>query len=104
LHRREKVRPIAAQIDSLVRATQPLYAVDPDFNPSLFYVRRRVILPRFDPWFAARYFLGQAANEPAAEWATPWSPARPSPILRIEDYRHLKIVLFAVEPPDQNPP
>jgi len=106
LQRREKVRPIAAQIDSLIPPTQPLYAVDPDFQPYLFYVRRRIIyresihgLPR-----GARYFLVQAANEPAAESAMQWSPARPSPILRIEDYRHIKTVLFAVEPPDQNPP
>jgi len=106
LQHREKVRPIAAQIDSLVPPAQPLYAVDPDFQPYLFYVRRRIIyrdsiqvLPR-----SARYFLVQAAVEPAAESATQWSPAHPSPILRIEDYRHIKTVLFAIEPPDQNLP
>jgi 4-amino-4-deoxy-L-arabinose transferase-like glycosyltransferase len=103
---RGKVRPIATQIDSLVPSSQPLYAVDPDFQPYLFYVRRRIIycdsidkLPR-----AARYFLVQIANEPAAEAATQWLPERPKSVLPIEDYRHIKTVLFAVEPSAQNPP
>jgi len=106
LKAREKVRPIAIDIDSLVPPSQPLYAVAPDFQPYLFYVHRRIIysdsidnLPR-----VARYFLVESANASAAEAAEQWLPEHPKPILPIEDYRHIKTVLFAVEGSGQDPP
>lgn len=106
LQRREKVRPIAAQIDSLVPSSQPIYAVNPDFQPYLFYLRRKIVYRDSinDLPAEARYFLVQASKEPAAKSATQWLPAHPTPVLRIEDYRKIKTVLFAVKPPEQNRP
>ncbi len=43
LQRRAKVKPIAAQIDALVPSSEPLYAVDPDYQPFLFYMRSRLV-------------------------------------------------------------
>jgi hypothetical protein len=43
LQRRSKVRPIAAQIDALVPKSETLYALDPDYQPFLFYIRSRLV-------------------------------------------------------------
>jgi 4-amino-4-deoxy-L-arabinose transferase-like glycosyltransferase len=98
LQKRQKVKAIAAQIDALVPASQPLYAVDPDFQPFLFYVNRRLIyvnevddLPR-----EARYFLIQSSKEGAAKAALQWRPAQPTELLRIEDHRYRKTTLFSL--------
>ena len=39
LKRHERIKPIAAQINALLPSDQRLYAIDPDFQPYLFYVR-----------------------------------------------------------------
>jgi 4-amino-4-deoxy-L-arabinose transferase-like glycosyltransferase len=98
LQKRQKVKAIAAQIDALVPASQPLYAVDPDFQPFLFYVSRRLIyvnevddLPR-----EARYFLIQSSREGVAKAAQQWRPAQPRELLRIEDHRYRKTTLFSL--------
>jgi hypothetical protein len=43
LQRREKVRPIAARIDNALPPNESLYAVDPDYQPFLFYLRRPIV-------------------------------------------------------------
>jgi 4-amino-4-deoxy-L-arabinose transferase-like glycosyltransferase len=97
----QKVKTIAAQIDALVPASQSLYAVDPDFQPFLFYVGRQLIyvhevddLPR-----EARYFLIQTSKEGIAEAAQQWRPAQPKALLRIQDHRYRKTTLFSTQNP-----
>ena len=65
LQRRAKVRPIAAQIDALVPKSEPLYAVDPDYQPFLFYIRSRLVyVSRVDDLpLSARYVLIQPEKE-----------------------------------------
>ena len=54
LQRRAKVRPIAAQIDALVPESEPLYAVDPDYQPFLFYIRSRSRLCQLESMICRR--------------------------------------------------
>ena len=103
LQRREKVRPIAAQIEAALPPNESLYAVDPDYQPYLFYLRRPIVyasrvtdLPR-----TARYLLVQPADEKKAEDSTLWAPERAEPILRIKDYRGRRVILLRV---GVNPP
>ena len=98
LQRREKVRPIARQIDAVIPANEPLYAVDPDYQPFLFYIRRPIVyvdkiaeLPR-----GAHYILIQPKDENAAETSDRWLPQHPEPILRIKDYRGHRVILLKV--------
>ena len=100
---RQKIKTIAAEIDALVPASERLYAVDPDYQPFFFYVHRPIEYVRelADVPPRARYFLVQASNEKTAENATQWAPARPKPILRVEDYRHWKTILFSVDASEQ---
>lgn len=103
LQRREKVRPIAARIDAAIPPNESLYAVDPDYQPFLFYLRRPIIyvskvsdLPR-----AAHFILVQPENEKAAEQSPLWLPQRPRPIEQIKDYRGRRVILLQVS---GNPP
>ncbi len=100
LQQRQKTKTIAAQIDETVPQSEHLYAVDPDFQPFLFYVRAPLIyvsrlsdIPR-----RARYFLVQPENEQAAQTSDQWSPLHPRPVLHIKDYRNRQTILFAIAP------
>ncbi len=98
LQRREKVRPIAQQIDAEIPPNESLYAVDPDYQPFLFYIRRPIVyvdkiaeVPR-----DAHYILIQPKDEKAAERSARWLPQRPEPILRIKDYRGHRVILLRI--------
>jgi hypothetical protein len=99
LQRREKIRPIAAQIDAAIPPNESLYAINPDYQPFLFYLQRPIIyvsevgdLPR-----EAHYLLIQPADENAATHSALWTPRRAEPILRIKDYRGRRVILLRVE-------
>jgi hypothetical protein len=98
LKRREKIRPLAAQLDALIPPSESLYAVDPDYQPYLFYLQRPIVyvsrideLPR-----SAHYLLVQPEKEKAAEQSQLWVPRKAEPILRLRDYRGHRVVLLQV--------
>jgi 4-amino-4-deoxy-L-arabinose transferase-like glycosyltransferase len=103
LQKQQKVKAIAAQIDALVPASQPLYAVNPDFQPFLFYVGRRLIyVSEVDDLPSdVRYFLIQASKEREAKTALQLRPTHPKALLRIEDHRFRKTTLFSVGTPEE---
>ncbi|MFN2623789.1 MAG: ArnT family glycosyltransferase [Chthoniobacterales bacterium] len=98
LQRRSKVKPIAQKIDRLVPTGEPLYAVDPNYQPFLFYVRSHLIyVSRLeDVPLAARYLLVQAERERELTESQRWLPLRPQPIEHITDYRNHTVVLARV--------
>jgi 4-amino-4-deoxy-L-arabinose transferase-like glycosyltransferase len=98
LERRSKVKPIAAQIDRRIPDSEPLYALDPDFQPFLFYVKSRLVyVNRLDEVPAsARYLLLQPEREREVMESERWSPLHARPIERITDYRKRKIILARV--------
>lgn len=98
LQRRSKVKPIAQKIDRLVPNGEPLYAVDPDYQPFLFYVRSHVIyVSRLnDVPTTARYLLVQAEHERELAESERWLPLRPQRIEQITDYRNHTVILARV--------
>jgi 4-amino-4-deoxy-L-arabinose transferase-like glycosyltransferase len=98
LQGRAKVRPIAARIDALVSKSEPLYAVNPDFQPLLFYIRSRLIyVSRVDDLpLSARYVLIRPENEPEVLATERWAPLRARPIFRNTDYRKWTVILLEV--------
>lgn len=98
LQSRSKVRPLAAQIDGLVPDAEPLYALDPDFQPFLFYVKSRLVyINRLEEAPAtARYLLVQPAREREVVESERWAPLRAQPIIRVTDYRKQTVVLLRV--------
>jgi hypothetical protein len=98
LQRRAKVRPIAAQIDALVPDSEPLYAIDPDYQPFLFYVRSRLVyVSRVDDLpLTARYLLIQPEKERQVVESERWSPLHARPIFTVTDYRKRTVILAKV--------
>lgn len=101
LQSRQKIRTIATQIEDAVPRSERLFAVDPDYQPFLFYVRRNIVyVSRVEDLPAdTHYFMVQPANEMAAESAPQWSPGSARRVLSIKDYRGSKVVLFATVAP-----
>jgi hypothetical protein len=99
LQARQKVKTIAAQIEAVVPESERLYAVDPDYQPFLFYVRRLIIYVSrvADLPGDASYFLVQPNNEGAAETARQWQPVFPHRVLSIQDYRGKRVSVFAID-------
>jgi hypothetical protein len=92
------VKPIAAQIDDLVPNSELLYAVDPDYQPFLFYVRSRLVyvsqveeVPR-----DAHYLLVQPEREQQVMTSERWAPRRARPILKVTDYRRRTVTLLRI--------
>ncbi|MDQ6626529.1 MAG: hypothetical protein M3Y69_10415, partial [Verrucomicrobiota bacterium] len=98
LKKREKVRTLAAQINAAVPLNEPLYAVDPDYQPFLFYVRDPILyVPRVaDLPTTAREVLVQARDEPAALNSAQWQPLVARPVLRLKDYRGKSVTLLRI--------
>ncbi|PYJ09261.1 MAG: hypothetical protein DMF06_10545, partial [Verrucomicrobia bacterium] len=98
LQGRSKVKPIAAQIDALVPDSEPLYAVDPDYQPFLFYIRSRLIyVSRVDDLpLTARYVLIQPEKEQQLVESERWSPLRARPLSTVTDYRKRTVILMKV--------
>jgi hypothetical protein len=98
LQRRGKIRTIAAQINATMVETEPLYALDPDYQPFLFYVRNPIIyvdqageLPA-----NARYVLVQPTKERQITSSSQWQPRLARPVLRLMDYRKKEVILLEV--------
>jgi 4-amino-4-deoxy-L-arabinose transferase-like glycosyltransferase len=100
LQQHQKTKAIAAQIDAALPQSELLYAVDPDFQPFLFYVHAplKYVSRLSDLPQDVRYFLVQPENENAAQTSDQWSPRHPRAVLHIKDYRNRKTVLFAIAP------
>ncbi len=91
LQGRAKVRPIALQLETAIPPHEKLYAVDPDYQPFLFYLRRPIVYVSEvrDLPTEARYLLVQPADEKEAL-------KRAESILRIKDYRGRRVILLRV--------
>lgn len=98
LERRSKVKPIAARIDAAMPKGEALYAVDPDYQPFLFYVRSRLIyVSRVEDLpVTARYILVQGEREQELTNSLRWLPARPQTLTRITDYRSHTVILAKI--------
>jgi hypothetical protein len=90
LQKREKVRNIAASLNEALPPNEPLYAVDPDYQPALFYVRDPIVYVRGarDLPPDARYVLVQPANAAEVRDA--------EELLRLKDYRNKEVILLRV--------
>jgi 4-amino-4-deoxy-L-arabinose transferase-like glycosyltransferase len=98
LQRRSKVKPIAAQIDALVPKSEPLYAVDPDYQPFLFYMRSQLVyVSQVDEVpLSGRYLLVQPEKEQQLVTSEHWAPLHARPILRVTDYRKRTVILLKI--------
>jgi hypothetical protein len=98
LRKHEKVRQHARQIDAIIPANVPVYAVNPKYQPYLFYVHAPIryvsTIEQLPP--DTKFFLVQGDDEEEAQNTKRWLPSRAQMVLRIKDYREHEEVLFSV--------
>jgi 4-amino-4-deoxy-L-arabinose transferase-like glycosyltransferase len=101
LERRAKIKPIAARIDGLVPKGETLYALDPSYQPFLFYLQSHMVyVSRLEQLPGdARYVLVRAERERELMESERWLPRRPHLVERITDYRKLTVILARVGEP-----
>jgi 4-amino-4-deoxy-L-arabinose transferase-like glycosyltransferase len=94
LQKRQKVKTIAQRIDAAVGNTNTVYAVDPDYQPFLFYVRAPLVYVSGveDLRSDAKFVLVQPQKAKAVEASR---PARV--VLHIKDYRERETILYRLE-------
>ena len=100
LKNRQQVKKAAAEINSLVPATETLYAVNPDYQPVFFYVKPHVEYVSYVKHLPVdtRYFLVRGGKEEEALAARKWAPLRAYAIARVKDYSKREMILFKVAP------
>ncbi|HMJ05742.1 MAG TPA: glycosyltransferase family 39 protein [Chthoniobacterales bacterium] len=100
LQQRAKIRNLGAEINAKLATPDPLYAVAPDYQPLLFYVRDPIAyLDRIAEVPAdAKYLLVQPAQEGEATASRQWNPRWARPILRLKDYRNKEVILLEIGP------
>jgi hypothetical protein len=96
---RQKVKNIADQINAAVPASETLYAVNPNYQPFLFYMHAPVkyVSKVEDLPYEVHYFLVRPDNEEVAASSQQWSPRHARPLLRVKDYRKQTVILFVLD-------
>jgi hypothetical protein len=96
--RHQKVKLVAAQINAVVPASETIYAINPAYQPFLFYVQRKLIYVSefWEVPVSARYLFIQLEKEPEVEATDHWQPLKAQPILRIADYRNRHFIVLKI--------
>ena len=98
MDRRQRIKRLAAQVESNIPQGETVYALDPNYQPIFFYVKAPVQyvsnvknLPR-----DVHYFLVRSADEVDALATGKGAPLGARPIARVHDYSKREMVLFEV--------
>src|SRR6266404_781786 len=96
---RQKLKTIATQIDAAVPRGEVVYALDPDYQPFLFYTHSKLAYANEieDLPLDASYVLVQPQKEKKVEESVRWAPRRAHRVLALTDYRHRSIILFKID-------
>ena len=99
LRARQKVKSIAVQIDAAVPRGELIYALDPDYQPFLFYTHSKLVyVSEIDDLpLDASYVLIQPEKEKEVEESVRWVPRRAHRVLGMTDYRHRSIILLKID-------
>jgi 4-amino-4-deoxy-L-arabinose transferase-like glycosyltransferase len=99
VHRRQSVKKSAAQIDAAVPPSEPLYALDPNYQPIFFYLRSKLVYvsEMVDLPTDAKYLLVRPEREQEVMESNRWAPRRAHLIFRLTDYRKESILLLKID-------
>ncbi|HXP35733.1 MAG TPA: hypothetical protein VN827_09315, partial [Chthoniobacterales bacterium] len=99
MDRRQRIKRLAAQVESTIPQSETVYALDPNYQPIFFYMRSRLVyaneieeVPK-----DARYLLVRPEREQEVLESNRWEPRRPRRIMRSTDYRKESILLLKIE-------
>jgi 4-amino-4-deoxy-L-arabinose transferase-like glycosyltransferase len=99
LDRRQRIKRLAAQVESMIPQSETVYALDPNYQPIFFYMRSKLVyVSEIDEVPAdARYLLVRPEREQEVIDSNPWAPRQPHRIMRSTDYRKESILLLKIE-------
>lgn len=99
LHTRQNVKRLAAQIDATVPRSEPLYALDPNYQPIFFYVRSKLVYAREvnDLPLETVYLLVRSEREDEVAQSDRWAPRHAHRMFQMTDYRKETILLLKIE-------
>ena len=99
LDRRQRIKRLAAQVESNIPQGETVYALDPNYQPIFFYMRSKLAYAdEIDELPAAvHYLLVRPEREQEVLESNRWAPRQPRRIMRSTDYRKESILLLKIE-------
>jgi 4-amino-4-deoxy-L-arabinose transferase-like glycosyltransferase len=99
LHQRQRIKRLAAQIESSIPQGATVYALDPNYQPIFFYMRSKLIYATDIDEIPtdATYLLVRPEREQETLESNHWAPRQPRRIMRSTDYRKESILLLKIE-------
>jgi 4-amino-4-deoxy-L-arabinose transferase-like glycosyltransferase len=99
MDRRQRIKRLAAQVESNIPQGETVYALDPNYQPIFFYMRSKLVyadeigeLPS-----DAKYLLVRPEREQEVLESNRWAPRQPRRVMRSTDYRKESILLLKIE-------
>ena len=99
MHQRQRIKRLAAQVESNIPSGETVYALDPNYQPIFFYLRSKLAyadeideLP-----MDVKYLLVRPEREQEVLESNHWAPRQPRRIMRSTDYRKESILLLKIE-------
>ena len=99
MDRRQRIKRLAAQVESMIPRGETVYALDPNYQPIFFYMRSKLVYAdEIDEVPGdARYLLVRPEREQEVLESNRWAPRHPHRIMRSTDYRKESILLLKIE-------
>ncbi len=99
LHQRQRIKGLAAQVESNIPRGETVYALDPNYQPIFFYMRSKVAYASDidEVPVDAKYLLVRPEREQEVLESNHWAPRQPRRIMRSTDYRKESILLLKIE-------
>jgi 4-amino-4-deoxy-L-arabinose transferase-like glycosyltransferase len=99
MDRRQRIKRLAAQVESNIPQGETVYALDPNYQPIFFYMHSRLIYAGDidEVSMEAKYLLVRPEREQEVLESNHWAPRQPRRIMRSTDYRKESILLLKIE-------
>ena len=99
MDRRQRIKRLAAQVESNIPSNQTVYALDPNYQPIFFYMHSKLIYAGDvdEVPMDATYLLVRPEREQEVLESNHWAPRHPHRIMRSTDYRKESILLRKIE-------
>ena len=99
MDRRQRIKRLAAQVESNIPSNQTIYALDPNYQPIFFYMRSKLVYAGDvdEVPMDATYLLVRPEREQEVLESNHWAPRQPHRIMRSTDYRKESILLLKIE-------
>jgi 4-amino-4-deoxy-L-arabinose transferase-like glycosyltransferase len=99
LHQRQRIKRLAAQVESNIPQGETVYALDPNYQPIFFYMRTKLVYAgEIDEVpMDAKYLLVRPEREQEVLESNHWTPRQPRRVMRSTDYRKESILLLKIE-------